>query len=298
LYNTSWHHCVCHNGVQRLGGSAINQNNHKIDNKISSLSQPEQIEYYLGKDRYKNKFFKPHIPYAWEIESCNPEFVPGVLWSTLKNKIIQHEGIEFEFNNLGYRSHYDYTIEDLSTKKNILCIGDSYVCGPTCNYEDLWTSQLQRRLPEYNIVTLGLPGWSFDTIGRVGVSTIQALANKVDFVLVIPPNDHRREFVSKQYKKIISHPQGVTNVPYDEYWDHIDWQSNNYNYFKNSLLLKAMTESYGGTYIELLLRVDGGVNYHDRGPRGLTGPNTYTALANYFYKKIKGLPSKFEELNR
>ena len=89
-----------------------------------------------------------------------------------------------------------------------------------------------------------------------------------------------------------------TNVPYEDYWDHIDWQSNNYNYFKNSLLLKSMTESQGGTYIELLLTVDGKNDPYKRGERGLTGPDTYSALTQYFYKKIKGLPSKFEEVNQ
>ena len=261
--------------------------------KLLSLTQAQKIEYYLGKDRYKNKFFSPHIPAAWEIEFCHPALALG-----MPNTTIVDCGIEFRFNNLGYRSNYDYTVEDLRTKKNILCISDSYVYGAYSTYEYTWTCQLLTLLPDYNLVTFGLPGWSFDTVARVGACVLQAIKGTVDYVIVMPPNDHRREFVSKQYKKVISHPHGVTNVPYEDYWDHIDWQSNNYNYFKNSLLLKSMTESQGGTYIELLLTVDGKNDPYKRGERGLTGPDTYSALTQYFYKKIKGLPSKFEEVNQ
>ena len=163
--------------------------------KLLSLTQAQKIEYYLGKDRYKNKFFSPHIPAAWEIEFCHPALALG-----MPNTTIVDCGIEFRFNNLGYRSNYDYTVEDLRTKKNILCISDSYVYGAYSTYENTWTCQLQTLLPEYNLVTFGLPGWSFDTVARVGACVLQAIKGTVDYVIVMPPNDHRREFVSKQYK--------------------------------------------------------------------------------------------------
>jgi hypothetical protein len=267
-----------------------------MNNKILSLTPEEQIEYYLGKDRYPNKFFYPHIPAAWEIEFCNPAPDAEHALKDLQNTTIIHNGIEFKFNNLGYRAECNYTVDDLRSKQNILCISDSYVYGPQSHYQDLWTTQLQTMLPEYNIVGFGMPGWSFDTVARVASCVLTALSGSVDYVIVLPPNEHRREFVSKQYKKIISHPDGVTNVPYDDYWDHIDWQSNNYNYFKNSLLIKSMTESQGGKYIELIINIDAKNNKHVRGEKGLTSREFYTALSRYFYKKIKGLPSKFEEV--
>lgn len=265
--------------------------------KIQSLTQAEQIEYYLGKDHYNNKFFRAGIPEAWEIEFCNDDAgMPSHKWSQCKNTTVMHNNIEFRFNNLGYRSHYDYVLDDLQTKRNILCISDSYVFGPTSPYEDLWTMQLQKKLPHYNIVQFGLPGWSFDTVARVGCCVLQALKSTVDYVLVIVPNEHRREFVSKQYKKIVSFPHTVTNIPYAEYWDHIDWKSNNYNLFKNSLLLRSMTENQGGQYIELTIRLDSKHSHFDRQNHGLSGPKTYQALTNYFYKKITNQPSLFQQL--
>jgi hypothetical protein len=266
-----------------------------------NLPPVEQIEYYLGKDRYPNQFFKKEIPPCWDIKCTNGQVWLGLPWEDCKNSTVQFDGIEFEFNNLGYRSHYDYHVESLSKKKNILCIGDCYVFGLVNPYEELWTTQLQHMLPDYNVITMAMPTWSFDTVARVGVQTLQALSGCVEHVLVIPPDEHRREFVSKQYKNIISsHHTAVTNLPYQDYWEHIDWVSNNYNYFKNYFLLKSMTEAQGGKYTQLLLTVNDKNNRYHQDPDAVrgwpSGPLLQQAMATWFYKQILGLPSKFEEL--
>ena len=265
-------------------------------NKVDLLPKDEQIEYYLGKDQFKDNYFYPHIPEAWEIEFCHEQFKPGYQWKDLKNTTVLADDIEFKFNNLGYRSNYDYTIESLRDKKNILCLGDSDTFGPFRHYNELWTSCLQELLPEYNIINVSMPGWAFDTLARTGVSIIKAIP--IEHVLVVNSSDGRREFISKNYKKIISKPSGITNVPYEEYWDFIDWQSNNYNHFKNDNLLKFATEAQGAKYINLIVNGIGKFAKFDgsKYATGMFGPLTHRAMSNWFYKKIKNLPSKFEEL--
>lgn len=267
---------------------------------LSKLSQVEQIEYYLGKDKYQNLFFKPGIPDAWAIEFAHDEFRHGVKWKDLKSTTVTLDGIEFKFNNLGYRSNYDYHVDDLKTKKNIICLGDSDTFAPWLNYADMWTTHLQEMLPEYNIVNLGMPGYARDTVARVGTCTLQALGDSVTHVISISSSEGRREFVSRDIKKIIAWPFSITNVPYEEYWDFIDWQSNNYNNFKNELMLEHVTKANGATFISLLINGVGKYTKFDgeNGLTGICGPKTHEALANYFYKKIVGLPSKFEELNK
>lgn len=268
--------------------------------KIDHLSRDEQIEYYLGKDKFRNLFFKPGIPEAWSIEFGHDEFKPGVKWKDLRNTCRVLDGIEFRFNNLGYRSNYDYHVDDLKIKKNILCLGDSDTFAPFLPYSQMWTTLLQEKLPDYNIVNLGMPGYASDTCARIGACVLQALDSSVTHVISIASAEGRREFVTKDIKKIISWPFVITNVPYETYWDFIDWQSNNYNNYKNELLLENMTRARGGTYLSLMINGTGkSAKLFDgeHGIFGICGPMTHQAIANYFYKKIMNLPSMFEQVS-
>jgi hypothetical protein len=267
-----------------------------MSNKIDQLSQDKQIEYYLGKDQFKDHYFAAHFPEAWEIEFCHDSFKEGYLWKDMKNTTVVFEDIEFKFNNLGYRSNYDYHIDDLKTKRNILCLGDSDTFGSFRHHDELWTSCLQQLMPDYNIINVSMPGWSFDTLARTGVCILKSIP--VEHVLVINSSDGRREFVSKNYKKIISKPFGITNVPYEEYWDYIDWQSNNYNHFKNDNLLRFAAQAHNANYINLIVNGIGKYAKFDgsKYDRGMFGPLTHQAMANWFYKRIMNLPSLFEEL--
>jgi hypothetical protein len=270
---------------------------------LQQLSQEEQIEFRLGKDRYPDLFFKSGIPQAWEIELNLKNFlnqdINPVAWKDCKNISITHDSIEYKFNNLGYRSHYDYFIDELKTKQNILCLGDSDIFGPYKEYSQIWTTQLQTQLPEYNIINMGMPGWSPDTMVRSGVSTIKALGSSIQHICLIWPVDGRREFISKQYKKIVG-LNGVTDIPYENYWDHVDWVSNNYNLNKNINLIKFVAIANKINYIDLQIvtlgkkaKFDG-----DRFGKGVFGPATQTALSRWFYKKIKGQPSLYESLKK
>jgi hypothetical protein len=267
---------------------------------LDHLTKAERIEYKLGKDRFPDLFFYPHIPEAWEIPTAVTHFHDGKTdWRDLKNTTIEHDGVEYQFNNLGYRCHYDYHVEELKTKKNILCVGDSDVYGPNKHYEDLWCTQLQKKLPDYNIVPLGAPSWADDTLTRTTVCTVKALGDSIKHVCLMWPGMSRREFVKKDYKRIL-HNAAPVDIPYEEFWDHLDWVNNNYNYTKNQNLVKFICEAYGISFVDLLVITNGKNNEFegdgDRFGKGIFGVNSHMAFTNYFYKKIMNQPGLYESL--
>lgn len=269
-----------------------------INKLLATLPVAEQIEYRLGKDRYKNLFFSANLPEARDIASSQEHFTGSYKWSDCKNTTITHDNIEYQFNNLGYRSHYDYHADELKTKQNILCLGDSDVFGPYKHYNELWTSILQTRMPEYNIINMGMPFWAADTIVRHAVSTIKELKNSIASVCVIWPLEHRREIVSKTFKRIVVN-SSPTDIPYEDYWDHIDWVSNNYNYFKNKELLEAICGAYNIECIDLLA-IEIGKNKVVTTEKFGRGPDatTHQAWANWFYKKLMHQPSLYESMKK
>ena len=268
--------------------------------KIKNLTRAERIEYVFGKDKYPDLFFKAHIPQAQEIKVNKRHFTKNVLWKDCTATSIHHDGVTYEFNNLGYRCHYDYHSEDLKSKNNILCVGDSDIFGPYKNYDTLWPQLLQKKLPEFNIINLGMPDWASDTMARVVACSIKELLQSVKYVLLLWPNDNRREFVNKSYSKIVGN-QAVTDVPYMEYWDYIDWVSNNYNTQKNSNLITWCCQANSTEFFPLLIVKNNKLNIFDgegdNFGKGVYGPDTHVALCEYFFKKIKRQPGLYEGLN-
>jgi hypothetical protein len=258
-----------------------------------ALTAEENIEYYLGKDNFKNLFFDGHIPAIWEIPSRTKNFLAKQLSSiTIK----QPDGIAYQYNNLGYRSSIDYTVDSLTDKKIILCLGDSDLFGAGLEYKDLWATKLQTLLPDYTILNMGIRGASADAITRVGVNTIMALGDSVKGVLVHWPHTSLREFVSKTYKGGV-HTHRNYDLPYDDWWKHIDWQSNNYNYHKNRLLLESVCSKHNIDFHDLNInRDDSKVPYDfiEFGIYSCIGPRTQQAVASYFYKKLNDQPSLFQ----
>lgn len=268
---------------------------------VHTLSQTEQIEYYLGKDQYPNLFFGSELPDAMSVPRARREFTNGVPWDTCRDTVITHDGIDYRFNNLGYRCPYDYHLADLRQKKNILCVGDSDVFGPYKPYGQVWIAHLQRLMPDHNIMPMGLPGWSADTVSRTIVSTVKALGQSLVHVCAIWPQNNRREFVKKGYKKIIGNgEEEITDVPFEDYWDQIDWVSNNYNYHKNCELARYACQAHGIGYTDLLIVTLGRYAKFDgeRFGKGVMGPLSHEAMSRWFYKKITGQPSLYESLRR
>jgi hypothetical protein len=249
-------------------------------------SLEEQIESYLGKDRVPNLHWQATIPPAWEIPPrsagmmlCNPN---------AHNTTVHLDGVDYQLNNLGYRANFNFDLNELKNKNILLILGDSDASGRGVSFDDMYSTKIQQAT-DLCVVNLGIPGLSPDGMARVGVQAILALGSAIKHVAVLWPVASLREFVSKKFKSGIY--INSDHVPYETWWDHIDWVSNNYNYQKNHILLEQTALNAGAKYHELL------INRYDK-----TTPTTYnlvdnkfteftpeshTAIANYFIKQIQ-----------
>lgn len=259
----------------------------------SGMTIDENIEYFLGKDRLKNLYFDKQIPAAWDI--------PPRLSNTLSIKNSNTTGFfrgdsnTYYYNNLGYRSNIDYTLDFLSDKRIILCLGDSDTFGVGVEYNQTWPVLVQHQ-SDTVVMNVSVPGISNDGLARIGTKTIQALGAQIDAVLIHYPPMSLREFVSKKYKGGV-HTHRNYNLPYTDWWDHIDWQSNNYNFNKNKVLLESICAQYNIQYFDLYINKEDSkvpFDFVEYGVYSSIGPHTHSAIANYFIKKLNNEPSLFQ----
>jgi hypothetical protein len=253
----------------------------------------DNIEYYLGKVRLPNLHWKPGIPSAWEIPArkeiygWHTEAMSGMV-----RKDHNDESIEYRLNKLGYRSNIEY--EDLDDKNLIISLGCSDAFGMMVNYENTYIGILEKMLPEYTFINLSVCGASADSITRIGVNTLAEY--QVDHVLTLWPLPSLREFVSKTFKSGV-HTLDNKDVPYTDWWNHIDWVSNNYNYNKNRDYLYTSSLLGGAEFHDLMIDrndkyiIQDLISFHEYTSIGI---DTHAALANYFYKRITGQKSLFE----
>lgn len=230
---------------------------------------------YLGKDNLKNKFFNKQIP-ATDFIPARPN-TEQFKWAG--------DTTEYRYNALGYRSNIEYTT---NVDQVILCLGDSDSFGIGINNDNIWPTLIQQET-NTTVYNLSVLGASVDSLTRIAVQTIQALENKVVAVLMHYPPMSLREFVSKQYKGGV-HTHRNYNLPYADWWDHIDWQSNNYNFNKNRLLLENICLRFNIKYFDLHInREDPKVplDFNEYGVYSCLGPKTHRAIANYFIKKLQ-----------
>jgi len=261
-----------------------------------ALSPEEQIEYYLGKDRLPNLHWKAAIPEAWSILP-HPE--PMLLCGPdLHNTTVHINNIDYYFNNLGYRSNFDFDVAKLKNKKIILVLGDSDTSGKGLNFEDMYSTKIQSNTDDC-VMNLAIPGLSADGMSRIGSLSILALGSAVKHVCVFWPVASLREFVSKKFKSGVHNLSTVT--PYSNWWDHIDWISNNYNYQKNRLLLEQTTSNIGAQYHELIInRYDekNKVTYNQNGIFTELTAESHTAIAQYYLRKINNKPSLYKQITQ
>lgn len=269
------------------------------------LSVTEQIEYYLGKDRLPNVHWRPEIPAAWSIVTrpgmklCNADMANDVA--------VLEEGIPYKFNNLGYRSSFNYDVEFLKTQQVILLLGDSDTMGRGVKYHDMYASKIIKGATDYYVLNLGIASLSADGMARIGAQSLLALQSAVKHVCVLWPIMSTREFVSKQFASGIHSVS--THLPYLDWYEHIDWVSNNYNYQKNHILLEQTARAFGAEYHELIVnRYDKNsviayqtvsspaTEYSNQAEFTEFTPDSHTAIANYFLRKINNQPSLFEQL--
>ncbi len=266
----------------------------------SNLTPVEKIEYYLGKDRLPNLHWQARIPNTWDI----PPKISGmslVNSNSYSTTITLDEGIPYRLNNLGYRSMIDYD-EQLYNKDLILAVGDSDTFARGVEFDQMYSSHIQKNTG-YTVLNLGIPGISSDGAARVAVQSMLALKSAVKHVCVLWPIFSLREFVSKTFQ-CGTHAKG-DHVPYKDWYQHIDWVSNNYNYQKNRMLIKHTAEAVGAQFHDLIInRADknNNITYITVRSAGSSftelDANSHEAIANYFVRQIHNQPSLFEQVSQ
>lgn len=271
------------------------------------MNQIENIEYFLGKDSFKNEYFKfTRLEHGYKI---NDTGMPYHALTSSQHTFTRNFGMEnqsadvtFHFNNLGFRDFIDYSIESLSKYNGLtLVLGCSDVCGPNLNYEDLAVTHMMAQFPaDHRVLNLGILGAAPDTVVRIAMNFC-TLLNNVKHVCVIWPNPRRREIVSVNGEFII----GAAGTMAGECGDitetlanFIDWKSNSYNFHKNKIMLEQFCELKHISLSQLLInRNDSKVPFDYASAYNAFGPLTNRAIANYFLKQIRCQPTLYESLN-
>lgn len=272
-------------------------------NRVNPKELPDdlRIEYYLGKDRLKNLFWKQEIPPMWSIPvrfdtgDHHSEKAKNTEWRDLRTDVV------YRLNNYGYRHDEDFDIDDLKKHKLILALGCSNTFGMCLPREEAWPSVLQDLIgDEYRVLNLGIGGASNDNIARIGYSSIKCLMPSTVAVCCMWAPMSLREFVSKDFKGGV-HTLENDNLPYEDWWDHIDWVSNNYNFWKNRSLLESVCQSGQISFYDLQINLDDekyGLDTIQFGNYNATGPLTNKAMARWFHRRILNQPSLYQDLSR
>ena len=80
-------------------------------------------------------------------------------WTTKPNMKVKFRDKQYTTNNYGHRTtRKDYDHKHL----NILLIGDSFTFGTDADDSFNWANILQRELPQFNIINLGVAGYGID----------------------------------------------------------------------------------------------------------------------------------------
>jgi hypothetical protein len=248
----------------------------------------EQIEQLLGKDHLPNEHWTPEIPPAWAVVTRQGIQLTG---PDVHDVTLEQAGISYKFNNLGYRSNFDYLLDELKTQELILVISDSDGMGRGVEFDNIFSSLIQSQCSE-TVVNLSVPSLSPDGVARILTKSILALGSSVKHVCLLWPGFSTREFVSKKFQGGIY--SEINEVPYADWWDHIDWVSNNYNYRKNQLLIAQTVKTVGAELHELIINrnrtpIDGMFTYLPSQGKSISqlSVESHIAISNYFLKKIR-----------
>jgi hypothetical protein len=155
-------------------------------------------------------------------------------------------------------------------------------------------------LTNHYVINLGVAGISGDGMVQDWCSNNSSTGSSVKHVCVLWPVLSMREFVSKKFCYNVHRDSDC--LPYEDWWDHVDWVSNNYNYQKNRLLIEQTAKNCGAQYHDLIIN-----RYDKNTPIGynsiqnnefteFTATESHTAISNYFLRKINNQPSLFEQL--
>lgn len=256
----------------------------------------QDIALHLGKDRYRDLYWTAEIPSVWSIKPTQDIGGQSTKDSGLSN-YFNDIGVHFRFNNLGWRSDFDYD-NNLLAQKNVIVLGCSDTFGHALPVEHTWPMLLQDRLEsDHRIVNLSWGGISTDWTARIGYKTLQFLNRATVAICILWPQLSAREFISKRVSSGI-HTHYRSIVPYPQYWNFIDWKSNNYNYHKNRHFLQNTADALGIPFFDLTVnRKDASVPWDiiEHNQFVSLGPDSHLAIADFFYRKIKTLPSYWQE---
>lgn len=255
----------------------------------------QDLALTLGKDHYRDRFWYAELPCSWTIKPSQK--TDG--WHRLGSYpgTYTHNDIQFRFNNLGWRSDFDFS-QQLQNGSNIIVLGCSDTFGPGLPADSTWPILLQNLVgPTQRVLNFSWCGISTDWIARIGHKSMRYLEKSVAAVCVLWPHLSAREFISKRAcSGINTYLKSV--VPFAQWWDYIDWKSNNYNFYKNYHLLKSTANSIGANFFDLTInRQDKSVPWDivRRHEYESLGTLSHIAIADYFYRKIQGRPSFWQE---
>ena len=271
------------------------------------MTDEEKIEYYLGKDSFKNEFFAAKdLPMAYEPFSDTRHLSPAELVSTeiqveMKFGTPEQYTSSIRLNNKGFRNSFDFDSVELNKKDGIiLCMGCSDAMGPNLEEPDIWPNILRGEIssalgPNVEILNLGMYSAAPDTVSRL-LHLYTEILHNVSHICIIWPHQSRREFASRDKKLIITKHTKNEQIPTEDWWKFTDWVNDGYNLNKNMLFCRYLAAAKKIQLHELFInRHDPTPGYDIASAFGAFGEKTNRALAQYFKKKILGLPSRFEE---
>jgi len=109
----------------------------------------------------------------------------------------QEDSITYKLNNFGYRSNKDFVKGDECNAY----IGCSYTLGEEVNYKDIWPTLVNKKLNDYKLYNLGVPGAGPETCYRVLKGFIN-FANIKRVFLLLPLSDRRELYYCKQWSQV------------------------------------------------------------------------------------------------
>lgn len=178
----------------------------------------------------KSKWFAPGIPPAnlvafWQ----QPNEAKTSLYPDDSNTIT------YKLNSLGYR---DVDWSDSELEHSIWCVGGSDVLGIGVEQEQTWPSRLSE-LSGMLTTNLGIAGGAWDTFARVVISGLQKYRPVMILIQATP--EVRREFVNKEKQTLVL----PMLQPYEDFYKHLDEESDQYNVEKNIQLIQVACQNLG-----------------------------------------------------
>ena len=144
---------------------------------VSSVAHNKEVNFLYKNQRLlfkKNKLTRPEEMKDWRENS-----------------------LTYKLNNFGYRSNKDFVEGDECNAY----IGCSYTFGKEVNYKDIWPTLVNKKLNDYKLYNLGVPGGGPETCYRVLKGFID-FANIKRVFLLLPLSDRRELYYRKEWYQV------------------------------------------------------------------------------------------------